>query len=79
MAKRKTVTEQLKAAMLAAPANRNQISIATGISPAALSRFANGIRGLDGSSIDKLAAFLRLSLVPDGKATKPRRAKRPAR
>ena len=78
MAKKKTVTESLKAAMLAAPMTQGRIAAATGISRAALSRFANGIRGLDGSTINILAAFLGLSLVPDGKA-KPRRAKRPGR
>ena len=69
--KSKTITDQLRAAIVAAPVTRYRIAQDTGISEAALSRFANGIRGLDGSSIDVLADYLGLELAP--------RAKRKAR
>ena len=62
--KPKTVTDQLRAAILAAPLTRYRIAQETGISEAALSRFVNRSRGLDGSSIDILADYLGLELAP---------------
>jgi transcriptional regulator with XRE-family HTH domain len=69
--KPKMITDQLRAAILAAPLTRYRIAQETGVSEAALSRFVNRTRGLDGSSIDILADYLGLELAP--------RAKRKAR
>ncbi len=70
MAKTTTVSGQLRAAILAAPVSRYRIAKDTGINQSMLSRFVRGERGLDGSSIDTLAEYLRLELV--GKARKER-------
>ena len=66
----KTVSEQLRAAILSADVTRYRIAEDTGVSEAVLSRFVNGMRGLDGSSIDKLAAYLDLELVPRSRKRK---------
>lgn len=57
------ISDQLRAAILNAPENRRRIALATGVSESALSRFVRGERLLDLSSVDKLAAYLRLGLV----------------
>ena len=56
--------ERLRAAILTAGVTQYRIAEDTGISRAALSRFIRGERGLDGSSIDKLAIYLELDLLP---------------
>lgn len=61
---RQTVSGQLRAAILASPESRYRIARATGVTEAALSRFVRGIRSLDLTSVDKLAAHLGLDLVP---------------
>jgi transcriptional regulator with XRE-family HTH domain len=58
-----TVSEQLRAAILAAPVSRYRIAQETGVTEAALSRFVRGQRLLDLSSVDKLAQYLGLELV----------------
>ncbi|HEX8915921.1 MAG TPA: helix-turn-helix transcriptional regulator [Humisphaera sp.] len=66
---RPAVSERLRAAIAAAKAagvSRYRISKATGLEQSALSRFVNGKTGLDTGSVDKLAAFLGLDLVPVG-------------
>jgi len=63
MAKQATISEQLRAAILAAPVSRYRIAQETGVTEAALSRFVRGERGLDLSSVDKLAPYLGLALV----------------
>jgi transcriptional regulator with XRE-family HTH domain len=61
MAKRGSmISDQLRAAILAAPMSRYRIAQETGVTEAALSRFVNGKRLLDLSSVDKLAAYLKL-------------------
>lgn len=63
MSKAATVSEQLRAVIRGSGVTRYRIAQETGVSEAALSRFVNGNRGLDLSSVDKLAAYLRLELV----------------
>ncbi|HVS72238.1 MAG TPA: helix-turn-helix transcriptional regulator [Phycisphaerae bacterium] len=62
--KTKTISDQLRAAIIAAPVSRYRIAQETGVSEAALSRFVRGERGLDLTSVDRLAAYLELSLSP---------------
>jgi|DewCreStandDraft_4_1066084.scaffolds.fasta_scaffold94905_2 transcriptional regulator with XRE-family HTH domain len=64
MAKQPTVTERLRAAILAAGVTQYRIAEDTGVNRAALSRFIRRQRGLDGSSIDVLAEYLGLDLLP---------------
>ncbi len=56
------ISEQLRQAILAAGVSRYRIAQETGVTEAALSRFVRGERGLDLSSVDKLAAYLNLNL-----------------
>lgn len=49
---------------MTANVSRYRIAQETGVTQAALSRFVRGERGLDLSSVDKLAAFLGLELLP---------------
>src|ERR1700730_7243283 len=59
-----SVTETLRRAIMGASVSRYAIAKATGIEQSALSRFIHGERGLDGTSIDKLAAYFSLELLP---------------
>ncbi len=73
MAERKRaeiVSDQLRAAILAAAENRHRIALATGVQESTLSRFVRGERGLDLTSVDKLAAYLGWELVPKGRKAK---------
>ena len=63
MAKHKLFTETLRNAVRNAPVSRYQISQATGISQANLSRFVHGACGLSLPSVDTLSEYLGLSLV----------------
>jgi transcriptional regulator with XRE-family HTH domain len=65
---RATVSGRLRAAILAAPVSRYRIAQEAGVDEAALSRFVRGQRGLDLSSVDKLAAYLELELAPARRA-----------
>ena len=58
------VMETLRRAIKTADVSRYAICKATGIDKAALSRFVHGERGLDGSSIEKLADYFGLELLP---------------
>ncbi len=58
------VTDALRKAITNAKVNRRRISLDTGIQESALSRFIHGERGLDGTSIDTLAAYFGLELKP---------------
>jgi ribosome-binding protein aMBF1 (putative translation factor) len=63
MAKRhEKVSDKLRAAILAAPVSRYRMSADTGINASVLSRFVNGITGLDSNTTDKLAEYLGLEL-----------------
>jgi transcriptional regulator with XRE-family HTH domain len=61
------VTDRLRKAITAADVNRRRISQEKGIQESALSRFIHGERGLDGTSIDKLATYFGLELKPKPK------------
>jgi DNA-binding Xre family transcriptional regulator len=63
MAKRKAFSDQLRAAVLNAPASRYEISKATGISEGNLSRFVHGAAGLSLASLDRLCDYLGLRVV----------------
>ena len=65
-----TLTEQLRAALLASDKTRYRISISTGIDQSVLSRFARGRGGLTLSTADLLADALDLELTP--RPPKPR-------
>lgn len=58
-----TVSGQLRAAIEAAPVSRYRIAKETGLEQSALSRFVRVKKGLDLSSVDKLAEYLGLELV----------------
>ena len=58
-----TVSDRRRVAIEAAGVSRYRISKETGVEQSALSRFVNGTRGLDLSSVDRLAAYLGLELV----------------
>lgn len=72
MATRQTVTDSLRAAILAAPVRRRQIALATGVLESTISRFVNRKAGIDGSSIDRLCAYLALELKPVARKRKSR-------
>jgi plasmid maintenance system antidote protein VapI len=61
------VTETLRRAIEQAEASRYAIAKATKIEQSSLSRFVHGERGLDGTSIDKLAEYFGLELNPKKK------------
>ena len=68
----KTVSDQLRHAICNADVSRYRIGKETGVEQSALSRFVNGTRGLDLSSVDRLAAYLGLELVKVPTQTKGR-------
>lgn len=72
MNKRKTLSEQLRDAILGAEISRYQISKETGIAQSDLSRFVNRQQGLSLDTIDRLADYLNLELT---KRTPPRKGK----
>ncbi len=57
------LTSEIKRAMLECGETRQSICRATGLDPAALSRFANGKLGLSVESIEKLADHLGLEII----------------
>ena len=71
MAKRKQtrlkLSEQVRRAVETCGMTRYAIWKATGVDQAKLSRFASGKTGLTMKALDKLADFLKLDLVMDGK------------
>ena len=67
------ISERLRQAIAAAAdagISRYRISKETGVEQSALSRFMSGERGLDLSSVEKLAAYLELELVNRDQAKK---------
>jgi transcriptional regulator with XRE-family HTH domain len=62
--RRKTVSQQLREAIQEAPVSRYQIARETGVSEGVLSRFVHRQRSIDVATVDKLAAFLELGLLP---------------
>jgi transcriptional regulator with XRE-family HTH domain len=68
MAKKPTLSESLRAALKNSPETRYQISRATGISQAQLSRFLHGKVGLTLANLDLLCNHLGVQIVgPDKK------------
>lgn len=64
MTKRTTVSERLRAAIVAAPQNQRRISLETGVATSVLSRFVRGEQGITLETADVLAAYLGLDLLP---------------
>ena len=64
MAEQHTISERLRAAILAAPVSRRRIALATGVAESVLSRFVRRQHSIDLRTADKLAAHLGLDLVP---------------
>ena len=62
----KTLSEQLRAAILSAPVSRYRIAKDAGVSEAVLSRFVNGETGLRMVIADRLAVYLKLELREAG-------------
>ncbi len=58
----KTLSEQLRSAILSAPVSRYRIAKEAGVSEAVLSRFVNGETGLRMAIADRLAAYFKLEL-----------------
>ena len=67
VARTHTISERLRAAILAAPGSRRRIALATGVAESVLSRFARGQHSIDLRTADKLAAHLGLDLLPTGR------------
>ena len=59
-----TVSESLRKAIRNASVSRYRIACETGVAESSLSRFLSGDRSLDLISVDKLAGYLGLELVP---------------
>ena len=59
-----TLSEQLRQIIRTCGMSRYQIAKRSGVSEAALSRFAAGTRGLTTDSLDRLAEVLGLDLAP---------------
>lgn len=71
-----TLQDALRRMMQTSGQTRAEISRATGLSEAVLSRFTRGTTDLSGKNIDILAAHLRLRLVRmDTTGTKARKGK----
>jgi plasmid maintenance system antidote protein VapI len=58
----KTLSEQLRAAILSAPVSRYRMAKEAGVSEAVLSRFVNGETGLRMAIADRLAVYFKLEL-----------------
>ena len=63
MSKRKTLTDQLRDAILQADKSRYRISQETDVTEAGLSRFVRGLAGLSLDSIDKIGDCLELEIT----------------
>ncbi len=74
MAKRKTVSEQLRAAIQSADVSRYRMAKDLGLTQALLSRFIHRVGGLSMETIDKICEYLGLRLTA---GDKPKQAKKP--
>jgi len=61
------ITSVLRRCLKESEISCNQISKVTGVLPSSMSRFIRKERGLDGTSIDRLAEYFGLELVPKAK------------
>ena len=68
--KPKTISQQLRDAILGAPKSRYAIAKETGVTEASLSRFVNGVTGLSMDSIDKIGECLGLVIKAETKNRK---------
>jgi hypothetical protein len=68
-----TVTEAIRRAIDSTDVSFNKIANQTGVHRSALSRFMSRERGLDGSSLDKLAEYFGLELKPKAKKKEVRK------
>jgi transcriptional regulator with XRE-family HTH domain len=64
---RSKVSDQIRAAIETSGVSRYGIAMATGIDQATLSRFMGGTGGMTVETLDKLAEYLGLRIVFDGK------------
>ncbi len=60
----KTLSEQLRNAIVKSGVSRYEISKRTGVSQAALSKFVLGHRGISVKAMDAVGLFLGLSITP---------------
>lgn len=67
-AKRETLSEQLRRAIIESPFTQYRIAKELGIYPSTLNRFVHGHRGLPLNLIDRLGELLGLRLVVDAQA-----------
>lgn len=65
----KPISQQLREAILKAPATRYRIAKETGVGEAALSKFVLGQRGLSLDAVDRLGLYLGLTIT-----SRPRRS-----
>ena len=63
MTSTKSLSQQLREAIIASGISRYEISKQTGVSQAALSRFVLGKRGLSVKAMDAIGLFLGLSII----------------
>jgi len=63
-----SISDQLRRILTESALSRHEIARQSGVDKAALSRFANGQRGLTTASLDRLAPVLRLELVGPARA-----------
>jgi predicted transcriptional regulator len=59
----KTLSEQLRRAIVKSGVSRYEIAKQTGVSQAALSRFVLGHRGISGKAMDAVGLFLGLAIT----------------
>jgi len=68
----KTLSEQLREAILNSGVSRYEISKQTGVSQAALSKFILGHRGISTKAMDTVGVFLGLAIT-----SRPKRSSKP--
>lgn len=71
MAKRPSISAELRGAIEAAPITRYELAKRSGVDAAVLCRFVAGERGMSLESIDAVAAVLDLHITGGGKHRKP--------
>lgn len=67
MASKKTLSQQLREAIIESGISRYEISKQTGVSQSALSRFVLGERGISVKAMDAIGLFLGLSVISRGR------------
>lgn len=72
----KTLSQQIRQAILASDATRYEIAKATGVSQSTLSKFVLGQRGISIEAMDSVGLFLGLSIVQPSKRRSMRSSKK---